>query len=143
MHMDNIHVMVNVFCTTEEGMFFINVFADNGLKQGENSLKIWCMYKLTSNVFAIDDLSEVFDGFRIVSNDLTHIVLGCDRESAYIYPLFEESDRFIKYTIKASIKGSHRHGLPVGLLGHASSDNSDFSTFLVEKGIESISVATA
>ena len=82
----------------------------------------------------------IFDGFSIGSNDLTQLVLGCDRDSAELAPLFDESDSAIKAAIKAAIEGAHRHGLPVGLCGQAPSDNPDFAAFLVEQGIDSISI---
>ena len=140
MKLDNVHVMVPFCRTAEEGRGVINVLADNGLKQGENGLKIWCMCELPSNVFAIDEFAEVFDGFSIGSNDLTQLVLGCDRDSADLAPLFDEADSAVKAAIKAAIEGEHRHGLPVGLCGQAPSDNPDFAAFLIEQGIDSISL---
>ena len=140
MNLDKIYVMVSFFRTVEKGRVEINVLSDNGLKHGENSLNIWRMCKQLSNVFAIDELEEVFDGFSIEPNDLTQLVIGCDRESSDLAPLFDEINSAIKAVIKADIKGAHRHGLPLGLCGQAPSDNPDFADFLVDQGIDSISI---
>ena len=82
----------------------------------------------------------MFDGFIIGSNELTQIFLGCDRYSADLSPLFKKSDSAVNAAIKDAIEGAQRHRLPVGLCGQAPSDNPDFAAFLIEQGIDSISL---
>jgi len=98
------------------------------------------MCELPSNVLSIDEFADIFDGFSIGSNDLTQLTLGCDRDSGELVDLFDEDNPAVKTAIRMAIKGAHRHGLPAGLCGQAPSDKPDFAAFLVENGIESISL---
>jgi pyruvate,water dikinase len=91
-----------------------------------------------SNVFCIDEFSQLFDGFSIGSNDLTQLVLGVDRDSGDL--TFDESDPAVKTAIHQAISGAHRNGKPVGLCGQAPSDRPEFAAFLVREGIDSISL---
>jgi pyruvate, water dikinase len=88
----------------------------------------------------IDGFSEHFDGFSIGSNDLTQLVLGVDRDSGDLATIFDEENVAVKSAIRQAIQGAHRHGLPVGLCGQAPSDKPEFAAFLVEQGIDSISL---
>jgi pyruvate,water dikinase len=140
MSLKNVQLMVPFCRTVEEGEKVIQLLAKNGLKQGEDGLKVWVMCEIPSNVLAIDGFAEVFDGFSIGSNDLTQLVLGCDRDSGDLAAIFDEEDPAVKTAIKMAIRGAHRHGKKVGLCGQAPSDKPEFAAFLVEEGIDSISL---
>jgi pyruvate,water dikinase len=140
MKLDNVELMVPFCRTTEEGNAVIQELARNGLEKGKNGLKVWVMCELPSNVFAIDDFSKVFDGFSIGSNDLTQLILGVDRDSGELTSLFDEENIAVKTAIGNAISGAHRHGREVGLCGQAPSDKPSFASFLVEQGIDSISL---
>mmetsp|Transcript_7119 Transcript_7119/g.13999 ORF Transcript_7119/g.13999 Transcript_7119/m.13999 type:complete len:159 (+) Transcript_7119:1182-1658(+) len=120
MKLENVHLMVPFCRTPEEGRGVIKALEANGLKQGEDGLKVWCMCELPSNVLAIDEFAKVFNGFSIGSNDLTQLTLGCDRDSGELVDLFDEDNPAVKTAIKMAIEGAHRHGLPVGLCGQVS-----------------------
>ena len=140
MGLKNVQLMVPFCRTVDEGKGVIEVLAKNGLTQGEDGLKIWVMCELPSNVWAIDDFAKVFDGFTIGSNDLTQLVLGCDRDSADLSDIFDEENPAVKTAIREAIHGAKRNDLPVGLCGQAPSDKPEFAAFLVEQGITSISL---
>jgi pyruvate,water dikinase len=140
MGLDNVELMVPFCRTTTEGRAVLDVLAKNGLKQGERGLKVWVMCEIPANVFAIDDFSEIFDGFSIGSNDLTQLVLGVDRDSAELADVFDEENPAVKTAIREAIRGATRNGRPCGLCGQAPSDKPEFARFLVEEGIESISL---
>lgn len=140
MGLDNVKLMVPFCRTVAEGKAVLDVLAKNGLKQGENGLEVWVMCELPSNVFAIDDFAKVFDGFSIGSNDLTQLVLGVDRDSADLASVFDEENPGVKTAISAAIAGAKRNGRQTGLCGQAPSDKPDFAAFLVEQGIDSISL---
>ena len=140
MGLTNVQLMVPFCRTTKEAEGVLDALAQNGLKQGENGLKVWCMCELPSNVLAIDDFAKLFDGFSIGSNDLTQLVLGVDRDSGDLASVFDEENPAVKAAIKEAILGSKRNGRPVGLCGQAPSDKPHFAEFLVEHGIDSISL---
>lgn len=136
----NVKLMVPFCRTAEEGRQVVEAMARQGLQRGEDGLEIWVMCEIPSNVAAIDRFAEVFDGFSIGSNDLTQLVLGVDRDSELLASLFEERDEAVMRTIRAAIRGAHEHGRPIGLCGQAPSDDPEFARFLVEEGIDSISL---
>lgn len=140
MGLTNVQLMVPFCRTVEEGKGVLDALAKNGLKQGEKGLKVWVMCEVPSNVLAIDDFASIFDGFSIGSNDLTQLVLGCDRDSGDLAHIFDESNSAVTAAISQAIQGAHRNGLPVGLCGQAPSDKPEFAAFLVEEGIDSISL---
>lgn len=140
MGLKNVQLMVPFCRTVKEGKAVIDLLEKNGLKQGQDGLKVWVMCELPSNVFAIDEFAQLFDGFSIGSNDLTQLVLGCDRDSSDLSEIFDEFDPAVKTAIGQAIDGAHRNGKNVGLCGQAPSDRPEFAAFLVEHGIDSISL---
>lgn len=139
MGLTNVELMVPFCRTPEEGKEVINILNDNGLGKG-NGVKVWVMCEIPSNIFAIDDFAKVFDGFSIGSNDLTQLVLGVDRDSGLLADLFDEDNTAVKEAITQAIEGAHRNGKEVGLCGQAPSDKPHFAGFLVDLGIDSISL---
>jgi pyruvate,water dikinase len=140
MGLTNVQLMVPFCRTAGEGQKVLDVMAENGLRRGENGLEVWCMCEIPSNVLAIDEFSKIFDGFSIGSNDLTQLTLGVDRDSGLLATLFDESDPAVTRAISMAISGAHKYGRPIGLCGQAPSDKPEFATFLVEQGIDSISL---
>lgn len=140
MGLTNVQLMVPFCRTIDEGKAVIDLLGKNGLQQGKDGLKIWVMCEIPSNVLSIDGFAEVFDGFSIGSNDLTQLVLGCDRDSGDLAEIFDEGNPAVKTAITMAIQGAHRHGKKVGLCGQAPSDKPEFAAFLVEQGIDSISL---
>lgn len=140
MGLKNIDLMVPFCRTAEEGKAVIQLLKENGLQQGKDGLKVWVMCELPSNVFAIDEFAEVFDGFSIGSNDLTQLCLGVDRDSGILAGLFDEDNTAVREAISLAIKGAHRNGKEVGICGQAPSDKPHFARFLVDLGIDSISL---
>jgi pyruvate,water dikinase len=136
----NITIMIPFCRTLEEADKVIEVVEDNGLKRGENGLELYVMAEVPSNVILSEEFAERFDGFSIGSNDLTQLVLGIDRDSDELAPLFDERDQAVKEMVSALIKGAHRKKRKVGICGQAPSDHPEFATFLQEQGIDSISL---
>ena len=129
------------FCRTpEEGRKVIEEMAQHGLKQGVNDLKIYVMCELPSNVILADQFAEVFDGFSIGSNDLTQLTLGLDRDSALVAQLFDERNEGVKRMVKLAIETAKEKGRKIGICGQAPSDYPEFAKFLVELGIDSMSL---
>jgi len=113
-----------------------------GLKQGENGLEIYMMAEIPSNVVLADEFAEVFDGFSIGSNDLTQLMLGLDRDSELVSHLYNERNPAVKHMIQTVIERVKKKGKKIGICGQAPSDFPDFAEFLVECGIDSISLNT-
>jgi len=114
--------------------------AEQGLVPGENGLEIYVMCEIPSNVVLVDDFAKRFDGFSIGSNDLTQLVLGVDRDSPLVAPAFDERDPAVKEMLRLAIEGARRNGRKVGICGQAPSDYPEIAEFLVEHGIDSISL---
>jgi pyruvate,water dikinase len=140
MSLNNVQLMVPFCHTVEEAKGVLDALAKQGLRQGKDGLEVWVMCEIPANVLAIDDFSQVFDGFSIGSNDLMQLVLGVDRDSGDLASLFDEENPAVKTAIRLAIAGAHRNGRLVGLCGQAPSDKPDFAVFLVEQGIDSISL---
>ncbi|MGJ8723268.1 MAG: phosphoenolpyruvate synthase [Roseibacillus sp.] len=136
----NIIVMIPFCRTLEEAYQVRSLMAENGLKRGRDDLKIYIMAEIPSNIILAREFCERFDGFSIGSNDLTQLVLGCDRDSARLSHIFDERDPAVKSMIAQLIKTAHEHHTPVGICGQAPSDYPEFVEFLVEQGIDSISL---
>jgi pyruvate,water dikinase len=129
------------FCRTpEEGDRVLTAMAKQGLVRGENGLQVFVMCELPSNVISAEAFAARFDGFSIGSNDLTQLTLGVDRDSALVAELFDERHATVREMIRQVIRSAHRCGKPIGLCGQAPSDHPDFARFLVEEGIDSISL---
>ncbi|NLZ30775.1 MAG: phosphoenolpyruvate synthase, partial [Methanomicrobiales archaeon] len=124
----------------EEARQVIEELGKNGLRRGENGLQIYQMCEIPNNVVQIDAFSEFFDGFSIGSNDLTQLTLGIDRDSAVIGGAFDERDPGVKQMVAMAIEGCQRNRRHSGLCGEAPSTYPEFADFLVEQGINSISV---
>jgi pyruvate,water dikinase len=129
------------FCrTVEEADRTLQAMADQGLKRGENGLEVYVMCEIPANVILADIFAERFDGFSIGSNDLTQLTLGVDRDSERLASLFNESNAAVTTLITQAIERAHRHGRKIGLCGQAPSDHPEFARFLVEAGIDTVSV---
>ncbi len=140
MGLRNVKIMVPFCRTVEEGKRVQQVMAEHGLQRGENGLEVYVMCEIPSNVILAEKFSEIFDGFSIGSNDLTQLTLGVDRDSEIIAHLFDERDDAVKEMVREVIERAHKHGRKVGICGQAPSDYPDFARFLVEQGIDSISL---
>lgn len=136
----NVIVMIPFCRTLEEADRVLTVLAENGLKRGENGLKVYVMAEIPSNIILAEEFSKRFDGFSIGSNDLTQLVLGIDRDSALLAALFDERNEAVKRLIQELITKAHQAGCKVGICGQAPSDYPEFAKFLVEAGIDSISL---
>ena len=133
--------MMIPFCrTVDEADKIIAVIEENGLSRvKDQTLKIYMMAELPSNVLLADEFAKRFDGFSIGSNDLTQLILGIDRDSAIVADLFNEQNKAVKEMIATIIKTAKNNDIKIGLCGQAPSDFPDFASFLVEQGIDSIS----
>ncbi|MBD2129472.1 phosphoenolpyruvate synthase [Microcoleus sp. ZQ-A2] len=140
MGLTNVIPMIPFCRTPDEGRQVLAEMAKNGLKRGVNGLHVYVMCELPSNVILADEFSKVFDGFSIGSNDLTQLTLGLDRDSALVAPIFDERNKGVKRMVKMAIADAKEHGCKIGICGQAPSDYPEFAQFLVEQGIDSISL---
>ncbi|MGH1392459.1 MAG: phosphoenolpyruvate synthase [Trichormus sp.] len=140
MGLSNVIPMIPFCRTPEEGRLVLAEMAKNGLKQGVNNLQIYVMCELPSNVIMAEQFADVFDGFSIGSNDLTQLTLGLDRDSALVARLFDERSPAVKQMVKMAIEAAKKHKRKIGICGQAPSDYPEFAQFLVEQGIDSISL---
>lgn len=140
MGFDNIVVMIPFCRTPKEADLVLEVMAQAGLKRGENGLEVYVMCEIPSNVILAEQFAQRFDGFSIGSNDLTQLVLGIDRDSAELKSMFDARDEAVKIMIAQVIKVAHQHNCKVGICGQAPSDYPEFAEFLVNCGIDSISL---
>jgi pyruvate, water dikinase len=140
MGLANVIIMIPFCRTLKEADRVLRVLRDHGLKRGEAGLQVYVMAEIPSNVILAEQFAERFDGFSIGSNDLTQLVLGVDRDSSELAELFDERDEAVKRMIRSLINRAHQAGRKVGICGQAPSDYPDFAEFLVECGIDSISL---
>jgi pyruvate, water dikinase len=136
----NLIVMVPFCRTPQEADRVLSVMADHGLRRGQNGLQVYVMCEIPSNVILAEEFAQRFDGFSIGSNDLTQLILGVDRDSAELADLFDERDAAVKRMIVDVIERAHRCGTKVGICGQAPSNYPEFAAFLVQSGIDSISL---
>jgi pyruvate,water dikinase len=129
------------FCRTlDEARRVQEEMAKHGLKRGENGLEVYVMCEIPSNVILAREFAALFDGFSIGSNDLTQLTLGVDRDSEIVAPVFDERNAAVKKLIASVIADCRAVGCKIGICGQAPSDYPDFAQFLVEHGINSISL---
>jgi pyruvate, water dikinase len=140
MGLKNLKVMIPFCRTVEEALRVQQEMAEHGLRRGEDGLEIYVMCEIPSNVILASDFAKVFDGFSIGSNDLTQLVLGVDRDSEIVAPLFDERNPAVKKFIRQVITAAKNAGVKIGICGQAPSDYPEFAQFLVEAGIDSISL---
>ncbi|KNC68771.1 phosphoenolpyruvate synthase [Pseudoalteromonas ardens] len=140
MGLDNVEIMIPFVRTLEEAAQVIQLLEEHGLKRGENGLKVIMMCELPSNALLAEEFLEYFDGFSIGSNDLTQLTLGLDRDSGLIAHLFDERNPAIKKLLSMAIQTAKAKGKYVGICGQGPSDHEDFAAWLVDQGIDSVSL---
>ncbi len=138
--LDNVVVMIPFCRTLEEADRVLKVMRDNGLERGKDGLEVYVMCEVPSNVVLARKFAERFDGFSIGSNDLTQLVLGVDRDSGKLAALFDERNEAVTEMIATVIEAGRDTGRKVGICGQAPSDYPEFAAFLVEQGIDSMSL---
>ena len=138
--LDNLVVMIPFCRTLKEADRVLEVMAEEGLVRGQQGLEIYVMVEIPANVVLAEQFAARFDGFSIGSNDLTQLTLGVDRDSAILKELFDERDEAVMTMIGQVIRSANRSGTKIGICGQAPSDYPDFAAFLVEEGIDSISL---
>ena len=140
MGLTNVQLMVPFVRTVGEGKAVVELLADHGLKQGENDLKLIMMCEIPSNALLADDFLKIFDGFSIGSNDLTQLTLGLDRDSGLVANLFDERDPAVKMLLAMAIAAANKAGKYIGICGQGPSDHPDLAEWLMDQGIDSISL---
>lgn len=140
MGLTNLKLMIPFCRTIEEGRKVQAEMEKHGLKRGQDGLEIYVMCEIPSNVILADEFADIFDGFSIGSNDLTQLILGVDRDSEIVAPIFDERNAAVKKMIAQVIASCRAKGRKIGICGQAPSDYPEFAQFLVEQGIDSISL---
>ncbi len=140
MGLDNVEIMVPFVRTTEEAREVVDLLAANGLTRGENGLKVIMMCELPANALLAEEFLEYFDGFSIGSNDLTQLTLGLDRDSGIVAHLFDERNPAVKKLLAMAIQACHAQGKYIGICGQGPSDHPDLAKWLMEQGIDSVSL---
>ena len=140
MGLTNVKLMVPFCRTVEEGRQVLSEMEKYGLRRGANQLEVYVMCEIPSNVILANEFSEIFDGFSIGSNDLTQLILGVDRDSEIVAHVFDERNAAVKSMIASVIRSAKAKGRKIGICGQAPSDYPEFAAFLVELGIDSISL---
>ncbi|WP_029523192.1 phosphoenolpyruvate synthase [Persephonella sp. KM09-Lau-8] len=140
MGLDNVITMIPFCRTVEEGKKVEEVMNEYGLKREENGLQVYVMTEIPSNVILLEKFAQYFDGFSIGSNDLTQLTLGLDRDSNLVAHLYDERNEAVKEMVAMAIHKAKKVGRKIGICGQAPSDHPDFAQFLVEQGIDTISI---
>jgi pyruvate,water dikinase len=140
MGLRNLKIMIPFVRTPAEGQGVVDLLASNGLVKGESGLEIYMMCELPSNALLADDFLDIFDGFSIGSNDLTQLTLGLDRDSALVAGSFDERDLAVKKLMQMAISACKARGKYVGICGQGPSDHPDLALWLLEQGIDTISL---
>ncbi len=140
MGLTNVKVMVPFVRTVDEARQVVEILAANGLKRGENGLQLIMMCELPSNAVLAESFLEYFDGFSIGSNDMTQLTLGLDRDSGLVAHLFDERDEAVKAMLAMAIAACRKHGKYIGICGQGPSDHPDLARWLLDQGIESMSL---
>lgn len=140
MKLTNLKAMVPFCRTIKEAEQVIKIMADNGLRRGENNFELYCMVEIPANVILAEEFAKLYDGFSIGSNDLTQLTLGVDRDSSLVSQVYDENNAAVKKLIKQAIETAKKTKTKIGICGQAPSDFPEFAQFLVECGIDSISL---
>jgi len=140
MGLRNVQVMIPFVRTVDEARGVVAILAENGLKRGTDDLKLIMMCELPSNALLADEFLDYFDGFSIGSNDLTQLTLGLDRDSGLVAHLFDERNEAVKKLLAMAIQACRRRGKYVGICGQGPSDHPDLARWLMEQGIDSVSL---
>jgi pyruvate,water dikinase len=140
MGLDNVQVMVPFVRTVDEAARVVELLAENGLRRGENGLRLIMMCEIPSNALLAEQFLQHFDGFSIGSNDLTQLTLGLDRDSGLVAAQFDERDAAVKMLLGMAIGACNRLGRYIGICGQGPSDHPDLAAWLVEQGIQSMSL---
>jgi pyruvate, water dikinase len=142
MGMTNVKLMLPFVRTVEEAKNVIDILESNGLARGQNGLELFMMCELPSNVLMMEEFSKHFDGFSIGSNDLTQFTFGLDRDSELVQGVADERGEALRRMVKMAIDGAKKNGKKIGICGQAPSDYLEFAKFLVDAGIDSISLTS-
>ncbi len=140
MGLTNVKLMIPFVRTVAEGKAVIDTIKTHGLTQGVNGLEIYMMCEIPSNVILIDQFLQIFDGYSIGSNDLTQMILAVDRDSDLVADIFDERNDAVKAFLQQAIEGAKRNNKPIGICGQAPSDYPEIAKFLIELGIDSMSL---
>lgn len=140
MGLNNVEIMIPFVRTTDEAAQVIDLLAKNGLRRGENELKIIMMCELPANALLADEFLEYFDGFSIGSNDMTQLTLGLDRDSGIVSNLFDERNPAVKKMLSMAIKACNSANKYIGICGQGPSDHPDLAEWLFDQGIDSVSL---
>jgi len=140
MGLDNVEIMIPFVRTLEEAEQVIDLLAKYGLKRGENGLRVIMMCELPSNALLAEEFLEYFDGFSIGSNDLTQLTLGLDRDSGIISHLFDERNPAVKKLLSMAIQACRKANKYIGICGQGPSDHPDLARWLMQEGIDSVSL---
>ncbi len=140
MGLTNVKLMIPFCRTLDEGRKVVETMRQYGLVRGENNLELYMMVEIPSNVVLIEEFGKIFDGFSIGSNDLTQLTLGLDRDSAQVAHVFDERDPAVLTLVREAITKANKMGKKIGICGQAPSDYPEFARFLVECGIDSMSL---
>ncbi|MDI3491756.1 MAG: pyruvate, water dikinase, partial [Thauera sp.] len=136
----NVQIMIPFVRNLEEAAGVVDLLAEHGLKRGVNDLKLIMMCEIPSNAILAEQFLQYFDGFSIGSNDLTQLTLGLDRDSGLVAHAFDERDPAVKQLLSMSIQAANKLGKYVGICGQGPSDHADFAEWLMDEGIQTISL---
>lgn len=140
MGLTNVEIMVPFVRTVEQAQAVVEELGRQGLKRGENGLKVIMMCEIPSNALLAEQFLQHFDGFSIGSNDMTQLALGLDRDSGVVSALFDERNEAVKALLSMAIQAAKKQGKYVGICGQGPSDHQDFAAWLMEQGIDSLSL---
>ena len=140
MGLTNVEIMIPFVRTLTEARQVVDLLAENGFKRGENGLRLIMMCEIPSNALLADQFLHYFDGFSIGSNDLTQLTLGIDRDSSLVAEAFDERDPAVKALLRQAINACLQANKYIGICGQGPSDHPDFANWLVETGIQTLSL---
>ena len=140
MGLTNVEIMIPFVRTLTEARRVVELLADDGLRRGENGLRLIMMCEIPSNALLADQFLEYFDGFSIGSNDLTQLTLGLDRDSSLVAASFDERDPAVKALLHLAIQACRKAGKYIGICGQGPSDHPDLAKWLMEEGIDTLSL---